>query len=213
MNIDMAPVKSVVEFIRGYQGRTLVSLSKMVKSTSLDNIAHKGGAGDLVQELLGITPTSVALPDLEELGVELKTFTLTGDSKIKYSPKITMLSYGNIPTQSWQESSLYKKTRCIIFVPIIKPIDKIQNSWILGKAFYWIPTSLENSIMENSFNEIKESIIKGVSVSVLSGGYRRGDMLQVRTAGSGVVHITAYGESVKPRAFYILAKYLQGKLA
>jgi hypothetical protein len=62
------------------------------------------------------------------------------------------------------------------------------------------------------FLEIQSAIKEARSTNLLSGGYRRGDMIEVRTGGSTNYIITSFGERVKSRAFYMLATYLQDKL-
>jgi DNA mismatch repair protein MutH len=127
-----------------------------------DAARRKAAGGNVVETLLEIAKNSIPRPDLEALGTEVKTIPLNTLSRPREMTKIAAF---NVQTTAHEEefrySSLYKKIRSILFVPIMKADNDAPDYWYLRPPFLWLPTEEQLDRMEEDYLEIQSAAAMG----------------------------------------------------
>ena len=153
------------------------------KKIELCKTKNKGLPGQFLEKLLGI-PTSSATLDCSD--GEVKLFPLKKLKSGEYVPKetiaITMsgLNSKNINNpDSWEFSSLYKKTANMLFISYIRENDTItyMNSYLFDK----------NNIIFDTFVDDYKCITEHYKVNGIrnKGNTINGRYIQGRTKGAG----------------------------
>ncbi|MCW8901683.1 MAG: DNA mismatch repair protein MutH, partial [Gammaproteobacteria bacterium] len=92
--------KELLERARQLAGLTLAGLAdKFNKSIPKDTRHAKGWIGQLIETTLGATASSLAEPDFQLIGIELKTLPLTNSGKPKESTYVCTVPLNNLAEQ------------------------------------------------------------------------------------------------------------------
>lgn len=176
----------------------------------------KGWVGMLLEQALGATASSRALPDFPDLGVELKSIPVDPRGKPRESTYVcTAPLDGSMPRQ-WRESWPCKKLSRVLWVPIVGEPGASPAERVVGSAVLWTPDAEEEAILAADYHELTELIDMG---EVWQLDATRGRALQLRPKGAHgedwVWALDAEGEWVQtaPRGFYLRAGFTHGVLA
>jgi DNA mismatch repair protein MutH len=125
-----------------------------------DSRRRKAAGGHIVETLLEIAKNSIPRPDLESLGTEVKTIPLNTLSRPR---EMTKIGAFNLATTSHEEefrySSLYKKVRSILFVPVMKADNDSPDYWYLRPPFLWLPSEEQLDRLEEDYVEIQAAAV------------------------------------------------------
>lgn len=203
-------VKEVLLHAQELRGRKIAELAALAKlNLEHSNTALKGKIGTLCELLLGATASSKPLPDFPELNLELKTIPVTQDYKVLESTFVTTFNLHS-PGQ-WQQSSVYCKTRNILWIPIISSHENLQNAKI-GKAFIWSPNAAEDSLLRQDWEELDFYLRLGQLQKITA---EFGQALQLRPKGANKLAVASgvseEGEQTASlmRAFYLRRNFTQ----
>lgn len=97
--------------------------------------------GQLIEDALGATAGNRAVPDFEDLRVELKTVPIDTYGRPRESTYVTILPLKELHRTSFQTSSLAKKLACVLFVPVEADTNLPLSVRRVGSPMLWTPTS------------------------------------------------------------------------
>ncbi|MCK5723947.1 MAG: DNA mismatch repair protein MutH, partial [Gammaproteobacteria bacterium] len=104
---------------RQLAGLTLADLAIKFNQTIPKDTRHaKGWIGQLVETTLGATASSLAEPDFQLIGIELKTLPLTNSGKPKESTYVCTVPLTNLHEQEWSSCWLKRKLQRVLWLPI-----------------------------------------------------------------------------------------------
>jgi len=146
--------------LRGYKLAELANFCNIEKPEH--NITAKGWSGQLIEQLLGVKNNSFSGPDFPDLGVELKTIPVSLDYKPFETTYVTTVPLLPKEMTSFEDSVLYAKLKCVLWVPLIAE-TKTQpvSERIVGEPILWQPNENQLEIIKQDFFEIMEYIISG----------------------------------------------------
>lgn len=186
-------------------------LSEFQHSCSLvisNNSYAKGKIGQLIELLLGANNNATPQPDFQTLHIELKTIPVDPLGRPSES---TYLCHAQIPptTLKWRDSLVYKKSRRILWIPIIGSPKSPLLSRTIGQPLLWEQPPHIESILKADWEELTTLMLTGQH-DMLSANL--GQYLQVRpkAANSQVTTLVSLTDgqtiSIVPKGFYIRRK-------
>lgn len=210
----IAPPDSLACLIERAQGLAGATLGEIAQQFDFPvpalHEAAKGWTGQLLEWVLGATAGSRPIPDFPELGVELKTLPVNRQGKPRESTFVCVVSLQQIGGQTWLNSSVYQKLRCVLWVPYwSEPEVPLLNS-VLGHALLWQPCADELASIQQDWEMFAELIALGRWDQITG---RLGQDLQIRPKGADSKALCeafdATGRLVKtlPRGFYLRAQF------
>jgi len=192
-------------------GLTFLQLSARVNlSIPPSPIHRKGFLGMAMERALGADGGSLALPDFQALGIELKTLPLNKQLKPAESTFVTTIPLLTIHQESWETSICYSKLKRVLWVPIEGDTDIPYTDRRIGQPFIWSPEGEVLKTLKADWQELTNMIVQGQLESITA---TLGQYLQIRPkAQNGQSLCEAYGpegEKIKtlPRGFYLRAGF------
>lgn len=155
-------IKEVHNHAKNAVGKTVFELNgnKNVQGS-------KSSVGDAFENWFGKKPDSFSTPDIEEVGVELKTTPFRKLKNGNYSAKerlvFNIINYHDISEETFEDSHfLYKNGRLqIAFYEYIKDIPK--NQWTIAETIYYemAKNPKDFEIIKNDWEKIQEYVNNG----------------------------------------------------
>ncbi|MGB8221239.1 MAG: DNA mismatch repair endonuclease MutH [Polyangiales bacterium] len=198
-------------------GLTLGELGERVGvEMPAESARAKGIAGQILEKVLGASAASRAEPDFVGLGIELKTIPLDALGKPRESTFVCSISLAAMADTDWERSTVLKKLRRVLFVPIEAASATPLRSRRVGRAYLWAPTTAEKRRLRTDWERLANMIAAG-EVDQITG--HLGEVLQVRPkAASGRSRRRAPDEEgavqwTMPRGFYLRPSFTEAVLA
>lgn len=170
--IDLNKIKTdkqLLEKAKWLEGKTLLEIGEEIKKEDFSSrVLTKGSVGHIIEKgFFGINKNSDANPDIEHLGVEIKTCPLKyNKSRTKLSVKeplsMNIINYNEeVKKNGLIESSLYKKNRKILFIVYLHDSKKKRSEYKILKVFLWEIDDEAIKDLEPDYNLIIEKIKQG----------------------------------------------------
>lgn len=165
----------------------------------------KGWVGQLLETALGASASNRAEPDFTQLGVEMKTVPVDGLGRPRESTFVTAAPYRELLGAGWAESSVYHKTRRILWVPVESDASIPLTTRRIGQAILWSPGAAVDAAFADDWSTFRAAAASGLEA--LNG--HLGVVLQLRPkAKDGRARTEAQledGTSVaaRPLGFYL----------
>jgi DNA mismatch repair protein MutH len=198
-------------------GLTLGELGERVGvEMPAESARAKGIAGQILEKVLGASAASRAEPDFVGLGIELKTIPLDALGKPRESTFVCSISLAAMADTDWEHSTVLKKLRRVLFVPIEAASATPLPARRVGRAYLWAPTTAEQRCLRTDWERLANMIAAG-EVEQITG--HLGEVLQVRPkAASGRSRRRAPDEEgavqwTMPRGFYLRPSFTEAVLA
>ncbi|GMU74201.1 MAG: hypothetical protein AMXMBFR44_3990 [Candidatus Campbellbacteria bacterium] len=148
VTIDPNKIKTRQELLRvakkDLEGKTLLQIAKWIgDSDVIQRVNSKAAVGYVIEEgYFGVRKNSTAKPDLEKLGVEIKTSPLKqgkdGKLRVKEPLSLNIINYTEeSKNRTLKESSLYKKNHRVLFVWYIHDSSKKRSEYKIKYVFLW----------------------------------------------------------------------------
>ena len=183
------------------------------KTLPRDPKKRRALGGDISEALLEIAKNSIPKADLIALGTEVKSVSLNTLSTPRDWTKITRFNIDTCIAESeFRKSSVFKKQRCILFVPIMKQDNATPDFWYIRPPFLWLPSEEQLDLMEADYVGIHEDAkkIKAAGAKAdwtpLTGA--PGKFLTLNTSAANTARIP---DSAKGRAWF-LKKHLTDEI-
>ncbi|RME23053.1 MAG: DNA mismatch repair endonuclease MutH [Deltaproteobacteria bacterium] len=176
----------------------------------------KGWAGLVLEQALGATASSRALPDFPDLGVELKSIPVDERGRPRESTYVCTAPLDGTMPRQWRRSWVYKKLARVLWIPLVSPRGSGPADRIVGSPVLWTPDADEEAVLRADYEELTELIDMG---RVWQLDARRGRALQLRPKGAHGDHLVwALDEEAEwvrtsPRGFYLRARFTGEVLA
>lgn len=211
----VVPPQTVEELLNrawSLSGKSISDLIHIAEQSCFAVSKDKGRIGQVIEKYLGAVNHSYAGPDFSHLGVELKTIPVTPKAKPLESTFVCMVPNPDVLFQRWETSLVKAKLSCVLWLPIVVfP----ETSWLerrIGAPALWRPSSEEESILRQDWEEFVEIIQLG-RIAEVTG--RWGQYLQIRpkalNSRSQCYGINEQGDKILtlPRGFYLRASFTE----
>ncbi|MCK6507702.1 DNA mismatch repair endonuclease MutH [Myxococcota bacterium] len=205
---DEAELLARARALAGHRLGGLAAARRMVVPD--DPRRAKGWIGLLLEQALGATASSRALPDFPDLGVELKSIPVDARGQPRESTYVcTAPLDGSMPAR-WEESWPCKKLRRVLWVPVLTLPGAPLGQRVVGSPLLWTPDADEEAVLRADYQGLTERIDLG---EVWDLDARHGVALQLRPKGAHgedwVWALDSEGEWVQtsPRGFYLRASF------
>jgi DNA mismatch repair protein MutH len=170
MEIDK--IKNINELLKRaltLRGKTLSEITNTIKkSDDVSRVVTKGDVGYVLEQgFFGIEKNSYAKPDIETLDVEIKTFPIKyNQSRTKFSVKealsLNIINYEKeYKNKSLKESSLFEKSKKILFFVYLHDKNKDRSEYIIKFVFLWTMDSNVLNELEPDYQLILNKIKEG----------------------------------------------------
>lgn len=126
----------------------------------------KGWVGQLLEAALGASAANRAEPDFTELGVEMKTVPVDVQGRPRESTFVTSAPYRELLGAAWADSSVFHKTRRILWVPVESDDSIPLTTRRIGQAILWSPDREQDAALSAdwlTFRSAAEAQIEGLS--------------------------------------------------
>ena len=188
-------------------GLTLGEVAQQLNVQVPDNyLLEKGWGGQLIEAFLGATAGNLPEPDFQHIGVELKTIPIDESGKPLETTFVCVAPLTGETGVTWQTSTVYKKLRHVLWVPIISskeiPIPYRQ----IAMPFLWQPSQDEAETLQSDWQELTDLIVFGHHHRINA---KLGQALQLRPkAADSSVRTQAFDTegkltSAPPKGFYL----------
>ena len=147
-SIDLRKIKSAKELEaiskRDLEGKTLSEIDELInQSDTTSRDLSKAAVGYVIEKgYFGIKANNDKLPDIQALGVEVKTSPLKlgkdGKLRVKEPLSLNIINYSKeVKNESIKESSLFKKNKKILFIWYIHDSSVLRSEYIIKYVFLW----------------------------------------------------------------------------
>lgn len=214
--MSVSPPKSEEELLnraRQLAGLTFSDLAiKFNQAIPKDTRHAKGWVGQLIETTLGATASSLAEPDFQLIGIELKTLPLTNSGKPKESTYVCTVPLNNLMEQHWATSWIKRKLQRVLWLPIEADKKIPLASRHIGNAILWSPNEEESTQLQQDWEELMELVCLGKLEQITS---HMGRYLQIRPKGANAKSLTTTldeeGMTIQtlPRGFYLRPEFTQ----
>jgi DNA mismatch repair protein MutH len=181
--IDIKSIKNEEELLEKAQwlvGKTLEEIeSEIKKSDDVSRVKSKANVGYVIEKgFFGIKKNSDATPDIEHLGVEIKTCPLkynkNGTLTVKEPLSLNIINYiTEIKNKDKKliNSSLYKKNKRILFVFYIHS-GTLRSKYVIKYVFLWEIDTKVIGELEPDYKLILDMIEKGEAHNIHQSQHR-----------------------------------------
>lgn len=191
-------------------GRKISDLASQHNIKVPKSLHHtKGWIGQLIELALGASAGNKAIPDFPTLGIELKTIPLNQKLQPCESTYVCTAPLKSTST-NWETSTVYKKLRHVLWVPVEGQTDKLLTERRIGTPFLWQPTTEQTIVLQQDWEELMELLHLG-GIENLSA--KHGTYLQIRPkAANGSVLVNTFNDAgsvvqTVPKGFYLRAMF------
>lgn len=205
--------KELLDRARLLAGLTLADLANEFNLAVPKNSLHaKGWIGQLIETALGATASSLAEPDFQLIGIELKTLPLTSSGKPKESTYVCTVPLSNLHEQNWETCWFKRKLQRVLWLPLEADKRIPIGERHIGSAILWSPNDLQVCQLQQDWEELMELVCLGKLDQITS---HMGRFLQIRPKGANAKSLTTTldeeGNSIQtlPRGFYLRPEFTQ----
>lgn len=161
--------KQLIKKAKWLEGKTLKEIARaIISSDKSSRVKTKGNVGYVIEKgFFGIEKNSDANPDIEHLGIEIKTCPLMYNSdrtllSVKEPLSLNIINYmEEYKHKNLKESSIYKKNHKILFVLYIHEKSKPRSKYRIKYVFLWKMNNKVLSELENDYQLILAKIRAG----------------------------------------------------
>ncbi len=142
---EIPDIETLLKEAKWLEGKTLAEVEANIKKTdATSRVTTKGDVGYAIEHgFFGIEKNSDAKPDIEHLGVEIKTCPLKYNKKkdrlsVKEPLSLNIINYKEeYKNKTLKNSTVYKKNHRIMFVFYIHDFDKQRSEYPIKYVFLW----------------------------------------------------------------------------
>ena len=205
--------KELLDRARSLAGLTLADLAIRFNQAIPKDPRHaKGWIGQLLETSLGATASSLAEPDFQLIGIELKTLPLTKSGKPKESTYVCTVPLTQLHDEKWETCWLKRKLQRVLWLPLEadKRIPIAERH--IGNAILWSPNEEQSLQLRQDWEELMELVCLGKLDQITS---HMGRYLQIRPKGANAKSLTTTldeeGNTIQtlPRGFYLRPEFTQ----
>jgi len=215
MEMNLSPPTSVEELMERADAIAGIRLGQLARQLDIampsDLRREKGWVGQLIERALGASAASLAEPDFQLIGVELKTIPIDACGHPRESTYVcTVPLETEAMGQRWEDCWVRRKLANVLWIPVEGDSSISLAERRLGNPLLWSPSPAEEKLLRNDWEELMEMICLGQIESITAS---LGEVLQIRPkAASASVRRRAIGAEgtlvhTNPRGFYLRARF------
>ena len=170
----------------------------------------KGWFGQLMEHCLGATAASLAEPDFQALGIELKTVPVDRRGLPRESTYVCAVPLGHDAQLDWEQSWVRRKLQRVLWMPVeADPTIGFLDRRV-GMPLLWSPEPHQANALKRDWLELMELVCSGRLDEISA---RQGTYLQIRPkAANHRAQRTAIGAdgdliTTLPRGFYLRSTF------
>jgi DNA mismatch repair protein MutH len=160
--------------LRGLNKYTDYSLHDFARVHDIELSNSKHRTARLIRAALGITKQSVTFREFVRYGISVKTVPVRFEDNKPWEN----VSFPHQPLkeildeESFGDSMIAEWTRRILFIPLYRETrDEVDlNSIFIGKSFFWKPNHEQDILMENDYNNYRDTIRNGIFIEHVPWG-------------------------------------------
>ncbi len=192
---------------RGLAGQSLGEIAaRLCQPVPTDLRQAKGWSGQIIEASLGATAASLAEPDFQLLGIELKTIPVSREGKPRESTYVCTVPLTGANGLQWEDSWVRHKLRRVLWVPVQADPETPITERRVGSALLWDMEPDLEAVLRTDWEELMEMVCLGQLERISA---RHGTYLQIRpkAANSRALRwaVGETGERIRtnPRGFYL----------
>jgi len=198
-------------------GRTLGELAMAQGLAIPANLKRsKGWVGQLIEQCLGATASTLPAPDFMALGIELKTVPINPQGQIRESTYVCTVPLTHNHGIHWENAWLRQKLARVLWVPVEASPELPLAARHVGSAILWQPSVEQEKMLREDWEELMDMVCLGQLEQITS---HHGRVLQIRPKAANASALTpgsdSEGNSIMtlPRGFYLRTRFTQKILA
>lgn len=201
---------SIENYAKSLQKKTFRDVLPDVVSLKLGN---KGGLGTLLEEFYFLyKPNSIAAPDFEEAGVELKVTPIKRNANNTYSAKerlvLNIINYHQLVSESFEMSAFWKKNNLLLLILYLyeQNINRLDYLITNARLFHFPEKDLK--IIKDDWHKIKTKVMEGKAHELSESDT---NYLSACTKGANKESVRDQpfsNQSAKQRAFSLKSSYM-----
>ncbi len=193
--------------VNALSGMTIQQVAAEIQQDVPNNLLRaKGWVGELLEAYLGATAGTLAEPDFQFIGVELKTLPVAENGRPKESTFVCTVPLSGSIGQQWEDSVVWAKLRRVLWVPVEASADIPLSKRRVGSGFLWSPSKSQEQSLRTDWQEHMEKINAGELPAINA---RHGKYLQIRPKANNARALTLTHDEqgdarpTLPRGFYL----------
>ena len=210
-------VTELLERAAGLAGLRLRELAERHGVTTPPDLRRaKGFVGSLIEQALGASAGSRALPDFPELGVELKTLPVNRSGSPVESTFVCTIPLTEIGEVEWLDSRVRRKLHTVLWIPVEGEREIVVGERRIGQALLYELTPEDEAVLRADWEELAGLIGRG-HVERLTGHIGRFLQIRPKAADSRSRRLGFDADGVPfaalPRGFYLRPTFTAQLLA
>lgn len=196
---------------RALAGRTLLDIATELHLPVPATLQrNKGWIGELMEQVLGASASSLPQPDFPHLGIELKTLPIDARGRPRESTYVCTVPLEEAVGENWENSWVRRKLARVLWIPIQADPAIALAERRIGSALLWSPDAHEEAQLRRDYEDLMELVYTG-QIDRISA--RFGEVMQIRPkaphARARRRALGADGARVlaNPRGFYLRASF------
>lgn len=198
-------------------GLTLAELARSLgRTVPPDTRRGKGFAGQLLELALGASAGSLAEPDFQHIGVELKTLPVGEDGRPLESTYVCTVPLEHAHAPRWPDSTVRRKLARVMWLPVEGTPRLPLGQRRIGSAILWSPDAGEEARLRADWEELMDLVVLGQVARITA---HQGACLQIRPKAADASArrwgVDERGVRVRtlPRGFYLRSAFTAAILA
>ena len=208
-----ASEKELMARCEALAGRSLGELAHQLGLPIPANLKRsKGWVGQLLEQCLGTTASTLPVPDFTGLGIELKTLPVDGEGQVRESTYVCTVPLSHNHGLSWETSWVRQKLARVLWVPVEANPEQPLAARRVGSAILWRPSAEQARQLREDWEELMDMVCLGHLEQITS---HHGRVLQIRPKAANASALTPGSDSegnpimTLPRGFYLRSRFTQ----
>ncbi len=202
--------QELLERATALAGMTMAQVATLAGWPCPADLHHnKGWSGQLLEYVLGASAGSLAEPDFQAIGVELKSLPVDSRGLPKESTYVCSVPLENSPG-GWDDSWVNRKLRRVLWFPVEAASTIPLPQRRLGTPLLWSPDRQQEAALRQDWEELMDMVSLGELEKITA---RHGSILQIRPKGANAKALTwgidSCGNRIltTPRGFYLRSRF------
>ncbi len=185
---------TLLERINKHSGKSIGVISQLF---GIQAINGKSAVANIMKKAIGFKSLKSKYKELEQLGIEIKTLPVrASDNRPWESTSFPAFKLKELVKEKWDDSPLSSYLTRILFIPIYREKEKtpIQDR-LLGNAFFWSPTDVEESNIIKEWEQYKKEVSNGkCKITKVPWGDKHKEVTSLsKESDTEIIHVRPHG--------------------
>lgn len=198
------------------QGKTISEISERLGVEVISDLRlNTGWIGNLIETSLGAVAGSKPTQDFPQLGIELKSVSMSSSGKVLNDIFVSSLPLETFMLQGWETSHLLYKLQHVLFVPVENQAEISIGERKVGQGVFWQPNAQQLEQLFADWQQIMELITCG-DLNQLKSNIGTALCVKVKALSKlqskAIIDQEGYKQRVVPLSFYLRRNFVQNIL-